>query len=259
VAAQFHASTNGLAAADAAFSAIDAPASQPKVLEAGPSPVPVPSIEHPVLPDLRAELPSLTRLDSRSRVSAIDLSDVSVFAPERGVAAPAELSARIELAGDPEAASAPGQIVALTGPTGAGKSTTAQLMLGLLEPDAGDVILETSDGDRLRPADYGLEQWWRQVVWVPQRPYRDPATANLSVGQRHRVALAAALNAPPDRQLLLLDEPTAHLDGVTEESVLETLRSWRDSGRTAIVIAHRPAVIAAADQVIAVHAAQERR
>jgi len=234
VAAQFHASTNGLAAADAAFAIIDAPLPDDAPTPDGSSSVPTssePTSPQPTPP-----------------VTAVVLRDVSVNAADHGVIAPADLTARIDCSG--------GQIVALTGPTGAGKSTTAQLLLGLLQPDRGEVLLETAD-DRLHtPAEYGLEAWWRQVVWVPQRPYRDPTTARLSVGQRHRVALAAATNAPADRRILLLDEPTAHLDGVTEETVLAALRSWREAGRTAIVIAHRPAVIAAADQVIAIHASE---
>lgn len=234
VAAQFHASTNGLAAADAAFQVIDEP----------------PDNE----PDLAAaELPPPTT--TLPPITAIELDGVSVIAADHGVVAPTDLTARIQLGPSSDRPSAPaGQIVALTGPTGAGKSTTAQLMLGLLTPDVGAVRLETSDGRLLSPADYGLESWWQQLVWVPQRPYRDPTTAQLSVGQRHRVALAAAMQAPRDRRVLLLDEPTAHLDGVTEETVLDALRAWRDSGRIAIVIAHRPSVIAAADQVIAVQA-----
>jgi len=239
VAAQFHASTNGLAAADAAFAVIDvSPQADPD----------------PALPDVASAetaLPATPPQPSSNPppITAVELTHVSVRAPDRGLVAPADLTARIPLTSP-----AGGQIIALTGPTGAGKSTTAQLILGLLAPDVGEVRLETSDGRQFSPAEYGLEAWWQQLVWLPQRPYRDPATAHLSVGQRHRVALAAALEAAPDRQLLLLDEPTAHLDGVTEETVLAALCAWRDSGRTAIVIAHRPSVIAIADQVIEVDA-----
>ena len=72
----------------------------------------------------------------------------------------------------------------------------------------------------------------------------------LSLGQRQRVALTRALVAPPS--LLVLDEPTAHLDAVSEEQVVEVLTQMRSSGTTVVVIAHRAAVVAAADQVLEV-------
>ncbi len=70
----------------------------------------------------------------------------------------------------------------------------------------------------------------------------------ISAGQARRVALARALLTDP--QILLLDEPTASLDGVSEEAVVEALRAARDAGRTVIVVAHRPAVVDAADIVV---------
>ncbi|MGO3797225.1 MAG: ATP-binding cassette domain-containing protein, partial [Pauljensenia sp.] len=70
----------------------------------------------------------------------------------------------------------------------------------------------------------------------------------LSVGQRQRLALTRALL--DDSALVVLDEPTAHLDAVSEGVVVDTIRAMRDAGRTVVVIAHRAAVVAAADQVI---------
>jgi ATP-binding cassette subfamily C protein CydCD len=71
--------------------------------------------------------------------------------------------------------------------------------------------------------------------------------AGLSVGERQRVALARAIlrEAP----LLLLDEPTANLDGATEVEVLAALQRLM-AGRTVILVAHRPALIALADRVL---------
>jgi ABC-type multidrug transport system fused ATPase/permease subunit len=73
--------------------------------------------------------------------------------------------------------------------------------------------------------------------------------AGLSAGERQRVALARAFVR--DAPMLLLDEPTAHLDGATEARVTESLRRLA-SGRTVVVVAHRPALLAMADRVVEV-------
>jgi ATP-binding cassette subfamily C protein CydD len=84
--------------------------------------------------------------------------------------------------------------------------------------------------------------------------------AGLSVGQRQRVALTAALVAAPgaadaaQRPLVVLDEPTAHLDAAGERVVLDAVRAWRDAGRTVVVVAHRASLLALADQVVDVAA-----
>ena len=72
----------------------------------------------------------------------------------------------------------------------------------------------------------------------------------LSVGQRQRLALTRALcsTAP----LVIMDEPTAHLDAASEGHVLTGVRALHASGRTVVVIAHRPALIALAEQTVAV-------
>ncbi len=77
----------------------------------------------------------------------------------------------------------------------------------------------------------------------------------LSVGQRQRVALTAALLAPSARRpLVVLDEPTAHLDAAGERIVLDAVRAWRDAGATVVVVAHRASLLALADQVVDVAA-----
>ena len=76
------------------------------------------------------------------------------------------------------------------------------------------------------------------------------AGVGLSVGQRQRLALTRALcsTAP----LVVMDEPTAHLDAASEAHVLNAVRALHASGRTVVVIAHRPALMALAEQTIAV-------
>ncbi|MFD6141141.1 thiol reductant ABC exporter subunit CydD [Promicromonospora sp. NPDC060271] len=82
--------------------------------------------------------------------------------------------------------------------------------------------------------------------------------AGLSVGQRQRVALTSALlDDAATKPLVILDEPTAHLDARGEQAVLETVRAWRDAGRTVLVVAHRTSLLGLADQVIDVRSAAD--
>lgn len=76
----------------------------------------------------------------------------------------------------------------------------------------------------------------------------------LSVGQRQRVALTAALLDDDAGALVILDEPTAHLDARSEGQILDTVRTWRGAGRTVLVVAHRTSLLALADEVIDVEA-----
>jgi len=299
VGVQFHASTDGLAAANAAFAVLETPSAGAAAQErdrdrarahggpgasttaagtpAGPTPGP------------GAALPR-----------ALVLDGVSVRAGDRGVLAPSGLSARIPLGAD---ARGEGRVVVLHGPSGAGKSTAVEVLLGLLRPDTGQVVAELAGPDgtaRLVPLEQlDLAAWWRHVAWVPQRPAIAPGTlrevvagdsgaddaalaaaarttgldrvlaslpggwdarvglggVGLSVGQRQRVALTAALVAGADRPVVVLDEPTAHLDAAGERVVIDTVRAWRVRGRTVVVVAHRESLVALADQVVEVRAA----
>jgi thiol reductant ABC exporter CydD subunit len=180
-----------------------------------------------------------------------------------------------------------GKTVALVGPTGAGKTTVAGLVLRFLEPDAGLLL---ADGRPL--ADIPPEEWRRRVAWVPQRPrlfhgslldnlrLARPAASTedieraaeavrleslvgelprgwdtpvgeegerLSGGEAQRVALARAFlaNAP----VLVLDEPTGHLDLEIEAAVLEAIQGLR-RGRTTLLIAHRITTVVDADHIV---------
>jgi ABC-type multidrug transport system fused ATPase/permease subunit len=77
----------------------------------------------------------------------------------------------------------------------------------------------------------------------------------LSAGERQRVALARAFLR--DAPLLLLDEPTANLDGETEAEVIEAVRRLA-RGRTVVLVAHRPALVALADRVVRLEFAEVR-
>ena len=77
----------------------------------------------------------------------------------------------------------------------------------------------------------------------------------LSVGQRQRLALTRALAARS--RVVILDEPTAHLDAVSEETVVRAITTMREEGRTVIVIAHRAAIVGVADTIIDVASGDE--
>ncbi|GHH62083.1 ABC transporter ATP-binding protein/permease [Lentzea cavernae] len=137
----------------------------------------------------------------------------------------------------------PGERIALVGPSGAGKSTVLGLLLGFVRPDDGRVLVGGVD---LREIDRKL--WLEALSWVPQRPMLVPAA--LSSGEQQRVALANALNRQ-EAGLFLLDEPTAHLDAETETLVLQATRDFT-RGRTAVIVAHRPALLGEVDRVVRV-------
>jgi len=257
----FHASTDGIAAAEQAFAVLDEEAPEPGT----------------------AAAPSLAG-------ATLALHGVSVRAGDRDVLAPAGLDLTLRLGG-------PGRVVALTGPSGAGKTTTALVLLGLVHPDRGTVVLTGPGADPLDLADVDPATFWPQVAWLPQRPVLAPGRlrdvvagglpvtdadldraartagldavlatlpdgwdaevgrggVGLSVGQRQRVALAAALLGDPARvPLVVLDEPTAHLDARGEQVVLDAVRAFRDQGRTVVVVAHRASLVRAADDVVGV-------
>lgn len=250
VGAQYHAAAEGLAAAEEIFSVLETP---------------VPTTGSLVAPE-----------------GEIGFEGVTVRYPGRSGDAVSDVSFVVE----------PGETVALVGPSGVGKSTLLNVLLGFVEPVAGRVRIGGVD---LAEAD--VEEWRSRVAWVPQRPHlyagsiaenvrlarldADDAAvrraladagalefvdalpdgvgtvlgedgSGLSAGQRQRLALARAFLA--DRPVLLLDEPTASLDGATEAEVVAAVRRLA-VGRTVLLVVHRPALLEVADRVVRLEAA----
>jgi ATP-binding cassette subfamily C protein CydD len=179
-----------------------------------------------------------------------------------------------------------GETVALVGPTSAGKTTVASLLLRFLEPSGGAILV---DGRPL--SDLAQEEWRRRVAWVPQRPRLFHGTLlenlllarpdapraaveealalahadalvhglprgwetpvgeggeRLSGGEAQRIALARAFLK--DAPVLVLDEPTAQLDPAGEAAVVDSMARLR-RGRTVLLIAHRLTTVFDADRI----------
>ncbi|WP_435643325.1 thiol reductant ABC exporter subunit CydD [Streptomyces sp. H49] len=245
VGAQYHAAAEGLAAAEEIFAVLETP---------------VPTSGSGAVPS-----------------GAVAFEGVTVRYPGRSTDAVSEVSFTVE----------PGETVALVGPSGVGKSTLLHVLLGFVRPARGRVRIGGVDLAELDPEEWRSRIAWvpqRPHLYAGtvaenvrlarpdadddavRRALRDAGAldfvdalpegagtvlgedgAGLSAGQRQRLALARAFLA--DRPLLVLDEPTAALDGVTEAEVVSTVRRLA-AGRTVLVVVHRPALLEVADRVV---------
>jgi len=182
-----------------------------------------------------------------------------------------------------------GSLCAITGPSGVGKSTIADLLLRFYDPQGGSIRLDGQNVREIRLADLR-----REVVSVEQTAFlfnttiaenirygRRDATLEeimraaqaasidgfirslpegydtevgergqaLSAGERQRIGLARAFLRDPS--VLVLDEPTASVDSITEQSIAAAINTMR-KGRTTVVISHRLSLIELADWVIVI-------
>jgi thiol reductant ABC exporter CydD subunit len=224
-----------------------------------------------VLTILEEEVPSTGSETLRQADAGIRLENVSFGYGERTVVS--GVSAEI----------AAGRITVVNGPSGAGKTTVLNGLLGFLEPRSGTVRVGDQD-----LADVDVRTWWQHIGWVPQSPQLLPATLRenltvgedvdvtevlervrlsawaaslpegldtvigeggrpVSVGQARRIALARALLRKPE--VLLLDEPTAGVDPESETAIIDLLRGL---DATIVVVGHRSAVNTIADWTVTV-------
>lgn len=145
------------------------------------------------------------------------------------------------------AVAGPGRVTVLAGPNGVGKTTALLAAAGIVTENLCGQVRVTVHGPELL----------RRIAWVPQRPVLDPASigddSRRSLGQRQRQALQLALS-DPSRNLVLADEPTAHLDSDSAREVIDSLRERARRGATVLVSSHDPLLIDAADDVVEVRA-----
>lgn len=212
-----------------------------------------------------------------NRTAAISISRATIL--RKGARSASLRNVTIEIAD--------GEVIAVTGTTGSGKSTLARALAGIDPLNSGQLHVAGNDpaqmDDQRRAALIG---WMPQDVTLypgtvadniarftdaPPAEYIaaaeragarglieklpngfatqvDPGGQNLSPGLRQRVALARALIGQP--ALVILDQPTSHMDAQGEVATLNAIRALKDAGVTVVVISHKPVLAALADKIL---------
>ena len=180
-----------------------------------------------------------------------------------------------------------GSISVLTGVSGSGKSTALSALLKFFAPNSGSIHVDDLDLAIIDTASWRKQAaYLPQNPWLPNGTVRDAllmagnasdsylmriclragldfsdqnqfpsgldtivsTSTGLSAGQRRRIALARVFIR--DSKVVILDEPTASVDGDTEELVIKAVQEMSAAGKIVIAVAHRPAMISIADQVV---------
>jgi len=190
----------------------------------------------------------------------------------------------------------PGEIVAIIGPTAAGKSTLSKLIAGIYKPTLGTVRLDNADILNWKPEEIGqyigylpqtielfngtikqniarmnkkakdedvvkaaqLAHTHNLILNLPKSYETDIGAwgANISAGQRQRIGLARAFFGNP--KLVILDEPNSNLDQEGEVALAMTLKQAKKQKITTIVISHRQNVLQAVEKILVIHGGEAK-
>lgn len=181
----------------------------------------------------------------------------------------------------------PGEVLGIVGPSAAGKSTLARLLVGIVKPTSGGIFLDGNnvylwerssfgsvvgylpqsvsllegtireniarmeDGDPYKVLDAARLADVHEMIGRLPLGYDTPIGdrhLTLSGGQKQRIALARCLYNRP--RLVILDEPNANLDAVGERALVRAIQSMRDDGAIVVMIAHRPTIMQIADKLL---------